>query len=135
MMLNQLRERQIEICIEDFGTGYSSLSYLHRFPINTLKIDRSFVSRIGATEDLPLQITRTIVLLAHSLGMEVIAEGVETTQQLTQLRALNCQSAQGYLFSHPQDASSTEVLVMSQIETKNSNIKSKPAPTVHSPLE
>ena len=123
-MLGQLRERQIGLCIDDFGTGYSSLSYLHQFPINTLKIDRSFISRIDASEDdslrngtsgkakdLPLQIARTIVLLAHTLGMEVIAEGVETTEQLTQLRALNCQYAQGYLFSKPQDASSAGALV------------------------
>ncbi len=123
-MLTQLRKRQIGLCIDDFGTGYSSLSYLHQFPINILKIDRSFVSGIGASsdealasesldtaKDFPLQIARTIVLLAHNLGMEVIAEGVETTQQLIQLQALNCQYGQGYLFSKPQDASTAGALV------------------------
>lgn len=114
-MLNQLRERQIGLCIDDFGTGYSSLSYLHRFPINTLKIDRSFVSGIGVdsnppkttnhVQGQPLQIAQTIVMLAHNLGMEVIAEGVETTEQMTQLQAFNCEYAQGYLFSEAQDAS------------------------------
>ncbi|HEY9636814.1 MAG TPA: PAS domain S-box protein [Coleofasciculaceae cyanobacterium] len=124
-VLTQLRERQIGLCIDDFGTGYSSLSYLHQFPINTLKIDRSFVNCISVSEDnvlpngspdkvkdFPLQIARTIVLLAHSLGMEVIAEGVETPQQLAQLRSLNCQYAQGYLFSQPQDASTAGALVV-----------------------
>jgi diguanylate cyclase (GGDEF)-like protein/PAS domain S-box-containing protein len=123
-MLTQLRERQIGLCIDDFGTGYSSLSYLHQFPINMLKIDRSFVSRIGVSsdealsteslgtaKDFSLQIARTIVLLAHNLGMEVIAEGIETTQQLIQLQALNCQYGQGYLFSKPQDASTAKALV------------------------
>ncbi|HEY9650193.1 MAG TPA: EAL domain-containing protein, partial [Coleofasciculaceae cyanobacterium] len=127
ILLNQLRERQIELCIDDFGTGYSSLSYLHRFPINTLKIDRSFISSIGVDQEAdslkptgvysqgqPLQITQTIVMLAHNLGMKVIAEGVETTQQMTQLKALNCEYAQGYLFAKPQDASMAGKLVRSQ---------------------
>ena len=123
-ILNLLRNRQIGLCIDDFGTGYSSLSYLHQFPINTLKIDQSFISPIDSREEsessdasldtaksLSWQIARTIVMLAQNLGMEVIAEGVETTEQLTQLRSLNCQYAQGYLFSHPQDATMVEVLV------------------------
>ena len=122
-LAGQLRQQQIGLCIDDFGTGYSSLSYLHRFPINTLKIDRSFVSCIDAALDgtppnpaqvtdknLSLQIAQTIVMLAHNLEMEVIAEGVETTQQLTQLQALKCQYGQGYLFSKPQDALATESL-------------------------
>lgn len=125
-VLMQLRERKIGLCLDDFGTGYSSLSYLHRFPIDTLKIDRSFVSQLGFEEDsnppdascseikrLPLQIAQAIVMLAHHLGMEVIAEGVETHQQLSQLQALKCQYAQGYLFSEPQDASTTEALLVS----------------------
>jgi diguanylate cyclase (GGDEF)-like protein/PAS domain S-box-containing protein len=119
----QLRDRQIGLCLDDFGTGYSSLSHLHRFPINTLKIDRSFISRIGVNEEtdasdvmggkaknFPLQIARTIVMLAHNLGMEAIAEGVETTEQLTQLRAIDCQYGQGYLFSQPQDALTAKAL-------------------------
>ena len=122
-LARQLRQQQIGLCIDDFGTGYSSLSYLHRFPINTLKIDRSFVSCIDTALDgdipapvrvkdknLSLQIARTIVMLAHNLEIEVIAEGVETTEQLTQLQALKCQYAQGYLFSKPQDASATKSL-------------------------
>ncbi|MEQ8971603.1 MAG: EAL domain-containing protein [Coleofasciculus sp. C1-SOL-03] len=115
--LKELRDRQIGLCIDDFGTGYSSLSYLHRFPIDTIKIDQSLISSIGVddqghseagminrTKGLPLQIVRTIIMLADSLGMQVIAEGVETKEQLTQLRLLDCDYAQGYLFQAPLDA-------------------------------
>jgi diguanylate cyclase (GGDEF)-like protein/PAS domain S-box-containing protein len=102
-MLNQLRALGVEISIDDFGTGYSSLSYLHRFPINTLKIDRSFVMRMtDNTENA--EIVRTIVTLARSLQMDVVAEGVETDEQLGQLRALECDYGQGYLFSKPLKA-------------------------------
>ncbi len=100
VMLNQLREIGIEINIDDFGTGYSNLSYLMQLPISALKIDRSFISPIepngGNTE-----IIQTIVLLARNLGLRVIAEGVETETQLAQLRKLNCEGAQGYLFAKP----------------------------------
>jgi diguanylate cyclase (GGDEF)-like protein/PAS domain S-box-containing protein len=97
-MLTQLRNLGVGLSIDDFGTGYSSLSYLHRFPIDTLKIDRSFVTQMtDNTENA--EIVRTIVTLARSLGMNVIAEGVETRAQLTQLRDLGCDFGQGYLFS------------------------------------
>lgn len=99
-MLSQLRELGIQLCIDDFGTGYSSLSYLHRFPINTLKIDQSFVSRMGAQGENS-EIVQAIVMLAHSLGMDVVAEGVETSQQLAHLRTLGCEYGQGYFFSKP----------------------------------
>ncbi len=102
-MLEQLKRLDVKIHIDDFGTGYSSLSYLHRFPIDTLKIDRSFVSRMAAVNE-NLEIVRTIVTLAHNLGMDVIAEGVETAEQLAQLRALECERAQGYYFSEPVNA-------------------------------
>jgi len=115
--LKELRDRQIGLCIDDFGTGYSSLSHLHRFPIDTIKIDQSLISNISIedqehceagminrTKGLPLQIVRTIIMLADSLGMKVIAEGVETKEQLTQLRRLDCDYAQGYLFQAPLDA-------------------------------
>ncbi len=99
-MLTQLRALGVELAIDDFGTGYSSLSYLHRFPINTLKIDRSFVSRMLDNNENE-EIVRTIVTLARSLEMNVVAEGVETTGQLEQLRSLDCDYGQGYLFSKP----------------------------------
>lgn len=99
-ILQQLRNRQIQLSIDDFGTGYSSLSYLQRFPVDTLKIDRSFVSKIGETGE-NLEIVRAIVTLAHNLAMSAIAEGVETTQQLSHLRAAGCEFGQGYFFSKP----------------------------------
>jgi EAL domain-containing protein (putative c-di-GMP-specific phosphodiesterase class I) len=99
-ILTELRRRGIQICLDDFGTGYSSLSYLHRFPINTLKIDRSFVMSMEPNDENS-EIIRTIVTLAHTLGLDVIAEGIETELQLTQLRWLNCEQGQGYYFAHP----------------------------------
>ncbi len=102
-MLMQLCNLGVHLCIDDFGTGYSSLSYLHRFPVKTLKIDRSFIGRIGHDGENS-EIVRTINTLASNLGMEVVAEGVETHQQLARLKTLRCNYGQGYLFSAPLDA-------------------------------
>jgi diguanylate cyclase (GGDEF)-like protein/PAS domain S-box-containing protein len=100
-MLVQLRALGIKLSMDDFGTGYSSLSYLHRFPIDTLKIDRSFIS--SNTESGEIGIVRTIIMLARDLGMNVVAEGVETFEQLSYLRSLDCELGQGYYFSYPVD--------------------------------
>jgi diguanylate cyclase (GGDEF)-like protein/PAS domain S-box-containing protein len=99
-LLTQLREIGVQLSIDDFGTGYSSLSYLQRFPIDTLKIDRSFVTQMMENEE-NLAIVRTIVALAQNLGMDVVAEGVETEDQLRLLRKLECENGQGFLFSTP----------------------------------
>ncbi len=104
-LLKELKALGVQLSIDDFGTGYSSLSYLHRFPVNTLKIDQSFVGRIGEAAE-NIEIVRTIISLAENMGMDVVAEGVETLSQLTQLRKLNCEYGQGYLFSRPVDADS-----------------------------
>lgn len=109
-MLKQLHDLGIQLSIDDFGTGYSSLSYLPRFPVNSLKIDRSFVSRMNLNDE-NLEIVRTIVMLAHNLSMEVVAEGIETEEQLAQLRALSCDFGQGYLFSAPMTADSAAALM------------------------
>ncbi|MDY7006918.1 MAG: EAL domain-containing protein [Cyanobacteriota bacterium] len=115
--MSQLRARNIELCIDDFGTGYSSLSYLHRFPMNTLKIDRSFVNRIGVANLVsegsidPTEIIRSIITLSHNLGIDVVAEGVETTEQVLQLQALKCEYGQGYLFSKPLDMAKATSLI------------------------
>jgi len=98
--LSELRELGIQICVDDFGTGYSSLSYLHRFPIDVIKIDRSFVSELGTGGKEPA-IVSAIVSLAGHLGMQVVAEGIETREQLDQLRRIGCGFGQGYLFSKP----------------------------------
>src|SRR5205823_4666349 len=109
-LLKRLKALGVHLSIDDFGTGYSSLGYLHRFPVNTLKIDRSFVGRIGEAAE-NIEIVRTVVSLAENMGMEVVAEGVETLSQLSQLRKLNCQYGQGYLFSRPVDAATIDTWI------------------------
>ncbi|NEP61775.1 MAG: EAL domain-containing protein [Symploca sp. SIO2G7] len=109
-VLLQLRQRKIFLCIDDFGTGYSSLSRLHNFPISTLKIDRSFVSRIGALGE-NLEIVQTIVNLAQTLGMDVVAEGIEVQEQVNPLIELRCEYGQGYLFSKPLNSEAAEGLL------------------------
>jgi diguanylate cyclase (GGDEF)-like protein len=106
----RLKALGVQLSIDDFGTGYSSLGYLHRFPLDTLKIDRSFVGRIGEAAE-NIEIVRTIVSLADNMGMEVVAEGIETLGQLAQLRKLNCQYGQGYLFARPADAASIDAWI------------------------
>jgi diguanylate cyclase (GGDEF)-like protein/PAS domain S-box-containing protein len=102
-LLGRLRDLGVELAIDDFGTGYSSLSYLSRLkPIHTLKIDRSFIS-MGGDDHENAEIVRTIIMLARNMGKEVVAEGIETAEQLARLRTLNCAYGQGYLFSRPQD--------------------------------
>jgi diguanylate cyclase (GGDEF)-like protein/PAS domain S-box-containing protein len=106
----RLRALGVKVHIDDFGTGYSSLSYLHRFAIDTLKIDRSFISHV-TTGDENLEIVRTITALAANLRVPVIAEGVETEVQRAQLIALGCQTAQGHLFSMPADAAAARTML------------------------
>jgi diguanylate cyclase (GGDEF)-like protein/PAS domain S-box-containing protein len=99
-LMNRLKELNIKIALDDFGTGYSSLSYLHRFPLDALKIDRSFVARMTEAQD-QLEIVKTIINLGHNIGLKVVAEGVETAEQIHKLRELGCDYGQGYFFSVP----------------------------------
>ncbi|HWM90382.1 MAG TPA: EAL domain-containing protein [Thermoanaerobaculia bacterium] len=108
--LQHLRDLGIGIWLDDFGTGHSSFGYLHRFPIETLKIDRSFVSKLEEADGSP-EITSTIVLLAHSLGMSAIAEGVERPGQRDRLRDLRCDAVQGHLLGYPMTQASADELL------------------------
>ncbi len=112
-LTKELRSRQIQISIDDFGTGYCSLGYLHHFPVDTLKIDRSFVNQIQA-ENRNYQVVNTIIALSNQLELAVIAEGIETTQQLEWLQQLGCQFGQGYLFSKPLPAAEIESIYLTK---------------------
>lgn len=109
-VLQQLRALGVEIAVDDFGTGYSSLSYLHTLPVSLLKIDRSFVDAMVEKRDRA-EIVKTILTLARGLGIRVVAEGVETLEQLMELRRLRCDAGQGFLFSKPVDAETVHSLL------------------------
>lgn len=104
-LLLEIQARNIQLSIDDFGQGYSSLSYLHRLPVDTLKIDRAFVSQMHLNSE-SFEIVRTITTLAHTLSMDIVAEGLETVEQFVTLRELGCEFAQGYLFAPPLNAQS-----------------------------
>jgi diguanylate cyclase (GGDEF)-like protein len=110
VILNKLKDLGVQLSIDDFGTGYSSLSYLHRLPFDTLKIDRSFVNNVSETGENS-EILQTIIHLAKNLKMRAIAEGIETEAQLQILRSLDCDFAQGYLFSKPLPKEEMEKLL------------------------
>jgi diguanylate cyclase (GGDEF)-like protein len=118
LKLQQLQSLGVQLSIDDFGTGYSSLSYLYRFPISTLKIDRSFVNQMDQ-DPKTLMVVEAIVDLSCRMGMSVVAEGVETQTQLNRLQSLNCQMAQGFLFAKPLDVSSATTLLESQLAVTN----------------
>jgi diguanylate cyclase (GGDEF)-like protein len=109
-VLTELRALGVSLGMDDFGTGYSSLGALHQFPFQTLKLDRSFVWRLQHSER-SREVVRTMVNLAHTLGLNVVAEGVEKPEQLEALRAMGCEEVQGYLFARPLDPAATEALL------------------------
>jgi EAL domain-containing protein (putative c-di-GMP-specific phosphodiesterase class I) len=111
--MRELAVMGVHFSVDDFGTGYSSLRHLHQLPIKTLKVDRSFVERITEPEGT-YSIVQAILSLAHSLGMQVVAEGVEREDQFQLLRALRCDIYQGYLFSHPLKAGAIPSLLETQ---------------------
>ena len=110
-IFHEIKKRNVQLGLDDFGTGYSSLSYLHRFPLDTLKIDRSFVSRMNESPGEHEAIVRTIVNLAQNLKFKTVAEGIETIDQLHSLQALDCLYGQGYYFSKPMPAAEAEQLL------------------------
>jgi len=116
-MLLKLREIGVQIQIDDFGTGYSSLSVLHNLPIDTLKIDRTFIQQLEGTNG-GMEIVRMILSLAHSLGMKVVAEGVETDYQLSSLQSMSCEYAQGFLFAKPVNHQEVDTLLSAAFKKK-----------------
>ena len=111
--LNRLKKLGVRLAIDDFGTGYSSLSHLSRFPMDTLKVDRSFVAGMGQTEGNQ-EIIKAVVGLAHILNLTVVAEGVETQRQFSMVRDMGCSVVQGYHLAHPMDAEQIETLLATQ---------------------
>ncbi len=109
--LQRLRAMGVKISIDDFGTGYSSLAYLRRFPLDTLKIDIAFIREVTSNPQ-DAAITRTIIELAHGLGLLVVAEGVETAAQLAFLKEAGCDQIQGYLYSRPLPVEALEQLLL-----------------------
>ena len=118
-MLNELKALGSQLAIDDFGTGYSSFAHLHRFPIDTLKIDRAFVSRMDVSVESS-EIVRTMLTLAQNLKMSVVAEGIETAAQLKQLRALGCEYGQGYFLNRPMCAADAEKLIAEEAHSEKS---------------
>lgn len=112
-ILHQLRAKGISISIDDFGTGYSSLAYLKRFPVDIIKIDQSFIRNLSE-EPEDISIVRAVITLGHSFNMKVIAEGVETSEQLQLLKRLKCNEMQGYLYSKPLSVKDFEVMLKEQ---------------------
>jgi PAS domain S-box-containing protein len=111
LVLSELKALGVHISIDDFGTGYSSLSRLQAFPVDTLKVDRSFISKIDTDCEIR-KIVRIIIMLAHNLGLNVVAEGAETAEQVSLLKKLKCELVQGYFFARPGDHASTQALLI-----------------------
>ncbi|NJK42207.1 MAG: EAL domain-containing protein, partial [Acaryochloridaceae cyanobacterium SU_2_1] len=121
-ILSELKALGIRIHVDDFGTGYSSLSYLHRYPVDTLKIDRSFIQQLDHNTDC-LEIVRAIVVLAHALNLDAIAEGIETEKELATIQSLGCEYGQGYYFYRPLTCEQVDKLISEQ----GLKLDSKPA--------
>ncbi len=121
-ILGQLKALGVRLAIDDFGTGYSSFGHLHKFPIDTLKIDRSFVNQMELSTE-STEIIKTILVLAHNLNKEVVAEGVENTAQIEQLRSLGCDLGQGFFINHPMKAEAAVKLVAEENSLQSKDVK------------
>jgi PAS domain S-box-containing protein len=125
LLLSELKALGVHMSIDDFGTGYSSLSRLQGFPVDTLKIDRTFVSKID-TDRETRKIVRIIIMLAHNLGLKVVAEGAETAEQVSLLKQLKCELVQGYFFARPGDHAAAQAFLMSKYKAGASSFATQP---------
>jgi diguanylate cyclase (GGDEF)-like protein len=124
-VLNDLKDIGVQLSLDDFGTGYSSLGYLRRFPVDTVKIDREFVSHL-AEDPASHTIVTAVIALAHGLGMTVVSEGVETAAQHRELTALGCDSCQGFYFARPMNASNLDTLIQHHVEGSKWRLEAHP---------
>jgi diguanylate cyclase (GGDEF)-like protein len=134
VVLGELKRIGVSLALDDFGTGYSSLTYLHRFPIDSVKVDQSFVANLGhdaATET----IVESVIDLAHKLGMSAVAEGVETVEQYEQLASLGCDFCQGYYFARPLSVVDFDTLVEAQVPSRTIHLPRSPALSAPDPLD
>ena len=125
--INRLKALGVRLAIDDFGTGYSSLRYLKRFPVGVIKIDRSFVDGLGEDPEDEV-IVETVIRMAKFLGIEVVAEGVETLQQASILGGLGCDFLQGYLYGRPEDAERSEQLLHGPLLNLPARAEDQPSP-------
>jgi EAL domain-containing protein (putative c-di-GMP-specific phosphodiesterase class I) len=109
--LDSLRALGLSIAMDDFGTGYSSLSYLRQFPLQTVKLDRSFIEAMSLTDTDESDVVEAVISLAHRMGLKVVAEGVETFAQLERLKALGCDELQGYLYGRPMPVAAATAFI------------------------
>jgi EAL domain-containing protein (putative c-di-GMP-specific phosphodiesterase class I) len=123
-VLSELKTLGVHLSIDDFGTGYSSLSRLQGLPVDTLKIDRAFISKME-TDGETGEIVRIIIMLAKSLGLKVVAEGAENAEQVTLLKQMKCELVQGYFFARPADHNAAQALLM-----RSAWVEALPSPTV-----
>ena len=108
--LQDLKALGVRLAIDDFGTGYSSLSYLRRFPFDLLKIDKSFIDDVGSVGD-QRELTKAIIALGRTLDLQLVAEGIEHTDQLSRLQSMECELGQGFLFAKPMDVDAVDALL------------------------
>lgn len=127
VVLNDLKRLGLTLALDDFGTGYSSLSYLRRFPVDVVKIDRTFVAELGG-DQASLAIVSAVVDLAHALGLTVVAEGVETPGQHREVAALGCDACQGYHFARPMPADEMDALMLDGVANGNPRLPALTAP-------